>query len=266
MNTPDVIYAEVLRSLSSTTASAGSRSLLMGTHNAFYGNLEKAQSLLPVYREFVTRHHLLAWQEVDQNFLEHVAATSKDHKAYITEANSRGQAIGFTVHRRLEVVKTVIYSQLQNIMGVPDLRPALRLDLCDTTTGLRTTAIVIHYKSDHGGGLRARPVRYQQAKAQVDATQISNEFVICLGDYNQYLGVSNDTDPLLADGYSLCPRHDCTSTHANGGRIDGMFVKNMPPNVKVTRYKVRKFWRNDKVGCVLSDHALVSWKLVISDI
>jgi hypothetical protein len=266
MNTPDVIYAEVLRSLSPAKASASDRTLAIATHNAFYGNKEKAQSLLPVYREFVTRHHLLAWQEVDQNFLEQVAATSKDYRAYITDANSRGQAIGFTVHRRLEVVKTVIYNQLQNIMGVPDLRPALRLDLCDTNTGLRTTAIVIHYKSDHGGGLRARPVRHQQAKAQIEATQIRDEFVICLGDYNQYLGVSADTDPLLADGYSLHPRYDRTSTHANGGRIDGMFVKNVPSNVKITRYKVLRFWRNDKIGCILSDHALVSWKLVIGGI
>jgi hypothetical protein len=266
MNTPEVIYAEVLRSLSSATVSDSDKTILIGTHNAFYGNRDKAQSLLPVYREFVTRHHLLAWQEVDQNFLEHVASTSKDYKAYFTEANSRGQAIGFTVHRRLEVVNTVIYNQIQNIMHVPDLRPALRLDLYDKVTGLRTTAIVIHYKSDHGGGLRARPVRYQQAKAQIEATQIGDEFAICLGDYNQHLGVSTDTDPLLADGYSLCPRYDRTSTHANGGRIDGMFIKNVPPNVKITRYKVRKFWRNDKIGCVLSDHALVSWKLVIGGI
>ena len=134
-------------------------------------------------------------------------------RAYFTDANSRGQAIGFTVHRRLKVVSTAIYSQLQNIMGVPDLRPALRLDLYDTTTGLQTTAIAIHYKSDHGGGCRARPVRRQQAKAQIEAARITNEFVVCLGHYNQYLGVSTDTAPLIADGYLLCPRYDSTSTH-----------------------------------------------------
>jgi hypothetical protein len=147
---------------------------------------------------------------------------------------------------------------------VPNLRPALRLDLCDTTTGLRTTAIVIHYKSDHGGALYARPIRYQQAKVQIEATQIKDEFTICLGDYNQRLGFSHDTDPLLADGYSLCPRYDRTSTHANGGRVDGMLIKNAPSNVKITHYKVRNFWRNDKVGCELSDHALVSWKIIFS--
>ncbi len=260
----DVIHSEVLGSLSSNTpVNDHEKVLVVGTHNAAYGNREKAQTFLPVYREFVTRHHLLAWQEVDREFLELVADAGEHYTAYCTDANSRGQAVGFTVHRRLQVVNSEIYSQLQNINNLPDLRPALRLDLCDRATGLKTTAIVVHYKSNYGGVLSTRSVRRQQAKAQAEAMQIRDEFAICLGDYNQLLEVAGDADPLIFDGFSLFPRYDRASTHVNGERVDGMFIKNVPANVKVTGYKVRNFWRNSKIGGALSDHGLLSWKIVV---
>ena len=262
MNNLDLIYSEVLRSLCAVKVNDDDNVLIVGTHNAFYGNREKAQMFLPVYREFVTRHHLLAWQEVDQQFLELVAEAGEHYTAYCTSANSRGQAIGFTVHRRFEVLNTETYSQLQNINGIPDLRAALRLDLRDKTTGLRTTATVIHYKSNYGGARATSPVRRQQAKVHAEAMQIKDEFAICLGDYNHQLEVASDADPLIDNGFSLFPRYDRASTHSSGLRIDGMFIKNVPADVKVTGYKVRNFWRNTKIGCALSDHGLLSWKIV----
>lgn len=263
INNLDVIYSEVLRSLCAVSVLDDDNILVVGTHNAAYGNKEKANIFLPVYREFVSRHHLLAWQEVDQQFLELVADAAEHYTAYYTSPNSRGQAIGFTVHRRLQVLNTEIYHQLQDINNIPDLRPALRLDLLDRTTGLRITATVIHYKSNYGGVRATSPVRRQQAKAQAEAMQIQDEFAMCLGDYNQQLEMSNDADPLISDGFSAFPRYDRASTHVNGERVDGMFLKNVPANVKITCYKVRNFWRNSKIGSVLSDHGLLSWKIVV---
>ncbi len=68
---------------------------------------------------------------------------------------------------------------------------------------------------------------------------------------------------MLRDGFSLFPRFDRASTHVKGERIDGLFVKNLPAKVKITGYKVRNFWRNSKIGCALSDHGLLSWKIVV---
>jgi pSer/pThr/pTyr-binding forkhead associated (FHA) protein len=260
---PYVIYCEVLRSLSAVSVHDDDNVLVVGTHNAAYGNEEKANKFLPVYREFVSRHHLLAWQEIDQQFLELVAGSAEHYTAYCTSPNSRGQAIGFTIHRRLQVINTEIYSQVQDINSIVDLRPALRLDLRDLTTGLRITAMVVHYKSSHGGVRATSPVRRQQAKAQADAMQIQDEFALCVGDYNQQLEISDDIDPLIRDGFSVFPRCDRASTHVSGGRVDGLLIKNVPANVKITGYKVRNFWRNSKIGCSLSDHGLLSWKIVV---
>lgn len=265
MSSVETIHSEILRCLTSSGHVNHDKNILVvGTHNALYGNREKAQQHLPVYREFVRRHHLLAWQEVDQQFLELIADASEDYAAYWTEPNSRGQAIGFTVHKRLQVTGTTIFTEMQNIGDIPDLRPALCLDLKDRTTGLNMTALVVHFKSNHGGAVASRDIRYQQAKAQGEAMQRSDKFTICLGDFNQILEVASDTDPLLSQGFRLVPRYDQASTHASGDRMDGMFVKNIPPGVKITRYKVRNFWRNNLVGCAFSDHGLLTWNIRIA--
>jgi hypothetical protein len=258
----DSIQSEVLSRLGAANKRHAANILEIGTHNAAFGNQEKALDFLPVYREFVARHHLLAWQEVDGPFLDTVAEAANDYTAYCTTPNSRGQAIGFTVHKRLQVVSQQIYSQLQNINGIPDLRPALRLNLLDTLTGLKMAATVVHYKSNYGGVRANIPVRRQQALVHAECMQIRDEFAVCLGDFNHQLELCSDADPLRADGFKLFPQYDRANTHAFGERLDGMFVKNVPANVKITHYKVRNFWRNSKIGCVLSDHGLLSWRII----
>jgi hypothetical protein len=260
----DVISTEVRASFSSASLKEDGDVIVVGTHNACFGNLEKAQMFLPVYREFVTRHHLLAWQEVDQQFLETIAAAGEHYTAYCTVPNSRGQAVGFTVHRRLQVVQTETYTQFQNINGIADLRPALRLDLRDKASGLTATALVVHFKSNHGGALATREVRRKQAIALVESMHTNDKFSLMLGDFNQLLEVDCDAAALISDGFSLAPRYDRASTHVNGGRLDGMLIKNLPANAKIAGYRVRNFWRNDKIGCVLSDHGLLSWNIIVA--
>ena len=258
------ISAEVLRVLGkSRRRIEDGNALVVGSHNASYGNRKKGEAFLPAYREFVGRHHLLAWQEVDREFLDFIAHAAGNYSAVCTEPNSRGQAVGFTVHNRLKVLSTKVYSEFRNINGFPDLRPALRLDLLDTKTNLELVALVVHYKSNLGGSKATTPVRLKQATTHAEVLQIKDEFAICLGDYNHNLEFASDADPLRSDGFFAFPRHDRASTHASAGRIDGMFVKNVPANVKLSGYRVRNFWRNRKVGCALSDHGLLSWNIVI---
>ncbi len=74
MTNIEEIEFEILKSLSSAiTATYEDQFLVVGTHNAYFGNRAKAQTFLSVYREIVLRHHLLAWQEVDQEFLQIVS-------------------------------------------------------------------------------------------------------------------------------------------------------------------------------------------------
>ena len=262
---PSIIYAEVSKSLSSTNIQDAGNIIVLGTHNAYFGNRAKAELLSPTYHEFLTRHHLLAWQEVDREFLDCIASSDKRYSFYCTKPNSRGQAVGFTVHDRLQVTGCQIYSQMQEFENLPDLRPALRIDLSDRATGLQMTAVVVHYKSNYGGARSTSAIRYRQAEVQ--AKVMSNqEFIVSLGDYNQYLDLHKEADPLLQAGYTLLPKHDRAITHASGGRVDGMFVKNMPPHVKITGYRVRNFWKNSKIGCTLSDHALLSWNLIVGQL
>ncbi|CAN5316727.1 hypothetical protein BH10CYA1_BH10CYA1_54800 [soil metagenome] len=259
----ETIESEILKCLrGAIPATYEEPALLVGTHNANFGNRQKAQTFLSVYREMLLCHHLLAWQEVDQEFLQIVVDSGEHYVACCTEANSRGQAIGFTVHKRLQIVDTRIHTEIQDIGNIADLRPALRLDLRDTTTGLMLTAVVVHYKSNYGGVRAARGVRYQQATIHAESICTDEEFTICLGDFNQILEVDSDADPLIERGYHLMPRHNRSSTHTGGSRLDGMFVKNVPIHVKITGYKIRNFWRNNKIGCALSDHGLLSWKIV----
>jgi hypothetical protein len=263
---PDLIYSEVMRSLQAVQVAGEANALTIGSHNAAFGNKVKADLLMPVYREIVTRHHLLAWQEVDPQFLEIVATAGGHYTSHCTSPNSRGQAVGFTVHKRFDVLGTTTYSEIQNLNNLSDLRAALRLDLRDRTTGLELSAVVVHYKSNYGGVRATSPVRRQQSQLQAKAMRIEREFAICLGDYNHHLDFVRDADGLINDGFSLFPPHDRASTHASGDRIDGMFVKNVPANVKICCYQVRNFWRNNKIGRGLSDHGLLTWKFVVKAI
>ncbi len=259
MKDVSLIHREIVRSLS--PVNTADSALFVGTHNAAYGNAEKAVLFGPVYREFVGSHHLLAWQEVDGEFLRLVSKSVPGYSYYCTPPNSRGQAVGFTIQDRLQVVESVVYEQVRLIDNVPDLRPVLRLDLVDQMTGLRFSATVVHYKSNYGGSRAASPIRRVQAKAHVDAMKIQNEFVISLGDYNQVLGTSTDVDALCLAGFKLIPAHDQACTHASGERLDGMFAKNIPRDIRISCYKPRNFWRNSNIGLALSDHALVTWMI-----
>jgi hypothetical protein len=261
VSNPDVIYSEVISSLRTVQVAGEANALTIGSYNAAFGNKVKADLFMPVYREIVTRHHLLAWQEVDPLFLQMVASSGGHYESHCTRPNSRGQAVGFTVHKRFELLGSTTYSELQNLNNLSDLRAALRLDLRDLTTGLQLSAVVVHYKSNYGGVRATSPVRRQQSQLQAKAMNIESEFAICLGDYNHHLNFVRDADGLINDGFSLVPPHDRASTHASGDRIDGMFVKNVPSNVKICCYQARNFWRNRKIGNSLSDHGLLTWKI-----
>jgi hypothetical protein len=89
------------------------------------------------------------------------------YASHVSQANNRQQAVGFLVHKRLKVLKVTEYSNVANVFGIPDLRSAFRLDLEDTTTGIKFSVVVVHLKSMRGGEAKTDPVAIQQCKELV---------------------------------------------------------------------------------------------------
>ena len=90
------------------------------------------------------------------------------------------------VHPRLKVLNQISYDEVANVQGVPDLRPAFRLDLEDTVTGDKFAVVVVHLKSMRGGPQVSGKVRYQQCA--IMATKLGKGFVgVIAGDWNTFL-------------------------------------------------------------------------------
>jgi hypothetical protein len=262
---PSLAFREVIRELRGLEiAERNSRTLSLGAWNMEFLNSAKAEYFLDSYKEIVLRHHLLGVEEVNHPGLAAIGKAC-GYGYFISAPNSRGQAVGFLVHPRLRVASCIEYTEVARIYGIPDLRPALRLDLHDRTTDVRFSAVVVHLKSMCGGVQATSAVRHQQMIQLARCIGTVEEIAILLGDFNCFLGETNDTMPLVTDGYRLLNPWDRSATHHLGGRLDGLFSKNLPPTVKLGSYNIRNFWRNKLIGCALSDHGLLTWKMVLSE-
>jgi len=222
----------------------------------------KAKHFLDTYREITSRHHLLAVQEVTKRGLATIAKTC-NYDFCTAQPNSRGQAVGFLIHPRLRVQNIKEYPQLINVCGVPDLRPALQVDLLDCQSKLTFSAVTVHLKSMRGGITFTSRVRKKQLQQLLAGLEDNSQPTIIAGDFNCFLDTPDDIDCLLRDGYKLVNPHNHTSTQSAGGRLDGLFHKNLPAGLKIGSYNIRNFWSSSLVGRSLSDHGLLIWKLEI---
>src|SRR5262249_49119671 len=157
-------------------------------------------------------------------------------------ANSRGQAVGFLVHKRLRVLDWREYKELIDVMGIPDLRPALRIDLQDEVTAEQLSATVIHLKSMRGGIHATSLIRYRQLSNLVRCMEEPEHLALIMGDFNCFLDHAWDTRPLLANGYRLLNQWDSTATHHFGGRLDGLYYAHLPASYRLGNYNIRNFW------------------------
>lgn len=277
---PQVVKSEVLRSFNAGTSpflpidakgiADGDRGVIyVGAINLQFNNYEKWQYFAETDSEVLRRFHLLAIEETDFAGLK-AMATAVGYEYACGQTNSRGQAVGFAVHPRLKILRMFEYRELTDIQGIPDLRSAVRLDLEDSKPSANGipfafTAVVVHLKSMLGGAYATAPLRRQQLKKLVKAMGIMNEFVIVLGDFNCFLNRTTDTEPLIENGYKLLNPGNNTSTHEFGGRLDGLFYKNMPLRVKLGSYRVWQFFKNPLIDNSWTDHALLSWKMRVKE-
>lgn len=259
---PGLVLTEVQKQLRGLSmAEAAGCPLTIGAWNMEFLNASKSLYFLDSYKEILLRHHLLAVEEVDKAGLE-IIANACGYRHFISTPNSRGQSVGFLLHERLRVIGCIEYGALTGVLGIPDLRPALRLDLEDEVNQIRFSVTVVHLKSMRGGIKMTGVVRFQQMLNLMRCLGVVDHFSLVTGDFNCFLDHAHDTSPLTENGYVLSNRWNQSPTHHFGGRLDGLFYANMPANLRLGSYNIRNFWRNSQIGCALSDHGLLTWKLL----
>jgi hypothetical protein len=260
---PQVVASEVATTLAGLPKAGTKGNLHVLEFNALFLDVSKAKYYEDAYKEIVLRGHVSFWIEVESAALQHLASVT-GYTSYCSKSNNRKQAVGFLVHPRLKVLSVTEYTQVANVQGIPDLRPAYCLELQDTTTGLVFKVVVVHQKSMRGGQQSTSSVRYQQNDVLQQVLGISFAGIVG-GDWNCFLSDPKvtDCDPLKNNGFVLVYPNDKTATHAMGGRIDGWFVKGM--TCKIGKLKVHQFWRNTNITRNFSDHALLKVLIIECD-
>ncbi len=247
----DTVVASYLKGLNDAGKDGNIR---IGEFNAEFLDAAKANAFIKSYSAIVKKFHIIGMIEVDSSGLQPIAQAA-GYTAYTSVANTRNQAVGFLVHPRLKVLKVYSIDSVANVGGVPDLRPAFCLDLQDTVSGVKFTAVVVHMKSMRGGEGQTGPIRYKQFDLLQKALGTDAEVVI-LGDMNCKLPGTNDIKPLLNAGYKLLNPKSTVATQSMGSRIDGFFWLKLPG--KLGKYAVRAIFENKVFGRGFSDHGVCS--------
>ncbi len=241
-------------------ANLNDQHITLGSWNTEYLWQAKANYFKSSYKQIIKRHHILALQEVSSAGLSTIASVC-DYNYFVSSPNSRGQAVGFLAHPRLKITNIHEYSELLDVYGIHDLRPAMQIDVFDPQTQITLSVITIHLKSMLGGLSFTSLVRKKQLQNLIVAISNKNHPTIILGDFNCFLDVSTDIEPLFNNGFNIANPNNHTSTQLAGGRLDGLFYKNLPDLIAIKRYNIRNFWRASLAGRSLSDHGLLTWRL-----
>lgn len=252
---PKAVAAEVRAIMGNIKQVDNSGNLVFSSWNMEFLDASKARFFLETYEIVVPQNHLIACSEITQAGLD-VIANAVGYKAYASVENNRNQAVGFLVHPRLRVIGSpVSYDEVGTVQGIPNLRPAFRLNLEDTVTGDKFCAIVVHLKSMRGGPKKTGPVRRQQCHKLAEALKHDDDAVFIGGDWNTFLDNTTDTDPLENEGFTLVNPKDTTPTQSMGSRLDGFYKRDT--GSPVGRLRVFNLWQNTKITRALSDHGVV---------
>jgi hypothetical protein len=250
---PNTVEQEVRRMLTNMQPVDQTGNLILGEMNFEFGDATKAKYFAASYKLIFERHHLMFLSEIDDGFVQACAAMVPGAKGYTSTENTRHQAVGFVVHPRLKVLgQPISYDAVANVQGVPDLRPAYRLDLEDTATGEQFSAVVVHLKSMRGGPAVSGKVRSQQCTILVQKLGPNFKGVIA-GDWNTFIDRPQDLQPLLNAGFKIIYPNDTQATQAMGSRLDAFIKLNFGP---IGNLSVRQFYANPAITRAFSDHAL----------
>ena len=258
---PQLVFQLVKKELTPLAiARANSPEISFASWNAEFLWQAKAKHFIETYTEIISKHHLLALQEVSVQGISLLSKTT-GYNYVASQPNSRGQAVGFLVHPRFTINSIVEYSELVAVYGISNLRPALRIDLIDKQSNKALSVITVHLKSMLGGISHTSIIRHEQLNRLMIALSDSTSPTLIVGDFNCFLDKSDDISPLLNNRFVLANKTNHTSTQICGGRLDGLFYRNLSTNFKPRHYKLHDFWRNGLIGRSLSDHGLLTWTL-----
>jgi hypothetical protein len=250
-----VVAEEVGKAIEKMPLASDSGDITVGEWNMEFLTADKARYFRDTYGKIVPRLHLLFVEEGSQGGLKQLAQDTGYNFA-VSRENSRGQAVGFLVNPRLKIMKTTTIDAVAEIQDIPDLRPALRVDLRDSASGQEFSAVVVHLKSMRGGPDSTAPIRTYQA--QVLAKELGPTFKgIAAGDWNTFLDKTTELQALKESGFKMSNPESRTSTHSNGGRLDGFFARGL----NLSPEKINPFFSNPLVTRVFSDHALLTTSL-----
>lgn len=258
---PKMVHAEVSRMLQGLPAISLTGNVQIGEFNAEFMDTSKARYFQDTYLEIVSRFDVLFMAEVECGGVAHLAKVS-GHAGYCSTANTRNQAVGFLVSPRMKLVNGPIeYTSIANVQGIPDLRPAYRLDLEDTVTGERFSVVALHLKSMRGGPQVTAVVRHKQFALLVQ--DLGPNFVgLVGGDLNYKIDdpTTRDADPMVNAGYKLVAPGDNSATQIMGSRIDGFFQKGLKSSIDY--YRVYAYFLNAQLKRSFSDHATLAIELL----
>jgi hypothetical protein len=258
---PAMVHAEVARMLATVPVAGMTGNVQIGETNCEFMDRSKAVYFQDAYVELVTRFHVNFLAEVEAGGVSHLGKVT-GYQAFTSVANTRNQAVGFLVHPRLKVIGgPTTYTSIANVQGVPDLRPAFRLDLEDTVSGEKFSVVVLHLKSMRGGPQVTANVRYRQFALLVQDLG-PNFSGIVGGDLNYKIDDPScrEGDPMINAGYKLVAPNDHSATQIMGSRIDGYFVKGLKSGIDY--YKVVAYFLNPNLKRSFTDHGTVLFELL----
>jgi hypothetical protein len=259
---PQMVHAEVAQMLQNIPVAGMTGNVQILETNLEFCDKSKAIYFQDSYVELVSRAHVLFLEEVGPAAVAHLGQVT-GYAAFASVDNTRGnQAVGFLIHPRMKVTNGPIsYTSVANVQGVPDLRPAFRLDLEDTVTGERFAVVVLHLKSMRGGPAVTANVRYRQFQLLVQ--DLGPNFVgLVGGDLNYKIDDPScrEGDPMIQAGFTLLAAGDHSATQIMGSRIDGFFHKGMKSGIDF--YKVVAYFANPNLKRSFTDHGTLSFEVL----
>lgn len=259
---PQLVHQVVSTMLAGVPLAGLTGDLRIFETNIENANVTKIAFFANSYVEIGTRAHAWMIEECDSAAAKKLAALL-GYQCASSDENSRGQAIHILWNDgRLEKTDMKIYKSIANVQGIPDLRPALRVDFKDKVTGKEFGLVCLHLKSMRGGPKVTSVVRHKQFVLL--AQDLGTEFKgLVGGDLNYPLNNPQfqEGDPMYQAGYKLVAPNDSQATQIIGSRIDGFFERGM--EFEVDLYQVFPYFT--QIGRAFTDHASLSVDLLVTD-
>jgi hypothetical protein len=236
--------------------------LIFGEFNLQFGDDRKARWFLGAYKQIFWRHHVLALEEVQPQAIDTICKAT-GYAGFCTKPNSRGQAVAVIFNDdRLELLgEPLEVTEITGVQGIPELRPAMVLQLRDKVTGKEFGFGAVHLKSMLGGEDETAPVRAEQIEKLLAKLGPDWNGVLA-GDWNFHMDRAKLEMAALEKGGFKRVGNAVESTQQHGGCIDGFYTRGMG---SLTSYATKPMWKGmPKVKrSGFSDHGLTRCQQVV---